>query len=337
MVLYGEIQASNALIDDETAPRISVFVGGTSGIGKLTIRALVATNASMRIYLVGRKTVKEPMSAFIGECNAVNSKAEIIWIEGEVSLLKETKRICDLIRSKESRINLIFLTTGYAPFGPRTETAEGLEIAQSLEYYTRMLFVLHLLPLLEAAEAPRVISVLAGALVKTSINLDDMDLKRPENFGGVSAQMQYGAMNTMFLEKLADENPNITFIHSWPGIVNTGNVRRSADPNSFMGWVFWLIFEPIIYLIALSDEESGQRHLFQCTSALFGGRGISWTGKTGVNSMNEPANGLFLVNNKCDCTPNVKVMPILREKAREKVWHHTQKTLQPFLHNEPGA
>jgi 2-phosphoglycerate kinase len=46
MVSYNEIRASNALINDAMAPRIAVFVGGTSGIGKLTIRALVATGAS---------------------------------------------------------------------------------------------------------------------------------------------------------------------------------------------------------------------------------------------------------------------------------------------------
>ncbi|KAF1810866.1 NAD(P)-binding protein [Eremomyces bilateralis CBS 781.70] len=331
MVSYKEVQDSNALINDATAPRVAVFVGGTSGIGKFTVRALVATGASVRIYLVGRKISEEPMNAFIQELYVINPKAEVIWTEGEVSLLAETKRVCEVIKSKESRVDFLFLTAGYAPFGTRRETAEGLEITQSLEYYSRMLFILHLLPLLEEAEAPKVVSVLAGGMERATVNLDDLDLKKPGNFGGVKAQMQYTIMNTMTLEKLANENPNVTFIHSWPGWVNTGNIRRSADPNSITAWCFWLILEPLIFLFALSDEESGQRHLFQSTSAAFGGRGVPWKGKLGVNSLEKQADGLFLVNYKCDCTPNAKVMPILREKAQGKIWDHSQEVLRPYL------
>lgn len=331
MVSYAEIRASNALINDATAPRVAIFVGGTSGIGKYTVKALVATGASMRIYLVGRKSSEERMNAFIKESQAINPKAEIIWTEGEVSLLAETKRVCELIRSKEPRVDLLFLTAGYAPFGTRKETTEGLEVAQSLEYYSRMLFVQHLLPLLAEAEAPRVVSVLAGGLEKMTINLDDLDLKKPGNFGGITAQTQYANMNTLTLEKLADENPNVTFVHSWPGAVNTGNMRRGWDRNSIMEWVVWLFLEPLIGVFSYSNDESGQRHLFQSTSAAFGGRGISWKGKPGVNSRGGQGNGLFLINHKCDCTPNEKAVPMLREKAQQKVWDHTQEVLRPYL------
>ena len=332
MVSYKEIQASNALINDTTAPRVAVFVGGTSGIGNFTLRALVATGTSMRIYLVGRKSSSERMHTFIQELHAINPKAEVIWTEGEVALLAETKRVCESIKSKESRIDLLFLTTGYAPFGTRRETAEGLEIAQSLEYYSRILFILHLLPLLNAAESPKVVSVLAGGLERaSSVDLNDLDLKEPGNFGAMKAQTQYPTMKTATLEKLADDNPNVTFVHSWPGLVNTGNVRRGSEPNSVMAWFVWLVLEPLIGLFAMSDEVSGQRHLFQSTSAAFGGRGVAWKGKPGINSRGEPGDGLFLVNYKCDCTPNAKVMPLLRERAQGKIWKHTQEVLGPYL------
>ncbi|KAJ8126790.1 hypothetical protein O1611_g6847 [Lasiodiplodia mahajangana] len=331
MVSYKEVQASNALINDATAPRVAVFVGGTSGIGKFTIRALVGTGASTKIYLVGRKSSEERMRDFIQELHAVNPKAEVVWTEGEVALLADTKRVCDVIKTKESRIDLLFLTAGYAPFGSRKETAEGIEVAQSLEYYSRMLFILRLLPLLREAEAPRVISVLGGGLERANINVDDIDLKEPGSFSGLRAQPQYIAMNTMGLERLANDNPDVTFIHSWPGSVDTGNVWRGAAPNSLMSWFVWLVMEPIIHLVSMSDERSGQRHLFESTSSLFGGRGIPWSGKPGTNSLEKQENGLYLVNYKCDCTPNAKVLRVLRERAREKIWDHTQEVLRPYL------
>ncbi|EXJ78266.1 hypothetical protein A1O3_09427 [Capronia epimyces CBS 606.96] len=332
MVSDKEIQASNALINDVTAPRVAVFVGGTSGIGKLTVKALVATGASVRIYLVGRKSSEERTHAFIHELHALNPKAEVIWTQGEVSLLAETKRVCETIKSKESRVDLLFLTTGYAPFGARRETAEGIEVTQSLEYYTRILFILHLLPLLGEAEAPKVVSVLGGGMEWSTIDLDDLDLKKPGNFTVLNAQPLAVTMTTTTLEKLANNNPNVTFIHSLPGWVNTGNVNRGLDSDSkIMAWFVWLVLEPLIRLFAIGDEVSGQRHLFECTSAAFGGRGVPWHGKPGINSLGKPANGLFLVNSKCDCTLNAKVIAVLREKAQGKIWDHTQEVLRPYL------
>lgn len=333
MVSDKEIKASNALINDATAPRVAVFIGATSGIGKFTVRALADTGASTRIYLVGRKSSAERMNLFMQELHAFNPKVEFNWIEAEVALLSETKRVCEVIKSRESRVDLLFLTTGYAPFGPRKETAEGIEIAQSLEYYSRMLSIIHLLPLLSAAEAPRVVNVLAGGLERATINLDDLDLKKPGSFSGMKAQIQYGAMNTATLDKLASDNPDVTFIHSWPGWVNTGNVKRSSDPNSKSIWTWFVrfILDPFIRLIAIRDETSGQRHLFQSTSAAFGGRGVPWKEKPGINSRGGTANGLFLVNYKCDCTPNQKVISLLREKAQDKIWDHTQEVIRPYL------
>lgn len=334
MVSYTEIKASNTLINDITGPRVAVFVGGTSGIGKLTIRALVAAGTSVRIYVIGRKSSQERTNVFIQELHSLNPKADIIWVEGEVSLLADTKRVCELIRAKERYIDLLFFTTGYTPFGARRETAEGLEISQTLVYYTRMLFTIHLLPLLEKAEAPRVVSVLSGGLETPWIDLDDIDLKKPGNFGMVKAKMQHCNMNTIGLDKLAHDNPHVTFVHSSPGGVNTGNVWRGLDDpnsNSFMAWFVWLILEPLIGLFSFSDEESGQRHLFQCTSAAFGGRGIGWNGKAGINSLNKQEDGLFLVNYKCDCTPNTRTMSGLRKKAQERIWDHTLEILGPYL------
>ncbi|KAI5867262.1 hypothetical protein GGS23DRAFT_612382 [Durotheca rogersii] len=333
MASSQEIRASNALINDATAPRVAVFVGGTSGIGKLTIRALVATGASVRIYLVGRPSAGERARAFIRELRAANPRAEVVWTEAEVALLGEVGRVCEAIRAAESRVDLLFLSAGYAPLGAaRAETAERVEVAQSLEYYSRVLFALRLLPLLRAAAAPRVVSVLAGGLERrAAVDLDDLDLRRPGRFGGVRAQPQYAAMNTVALDKLAADNPGVTFVHSWPGWVDTGNVRRGSDPNSLWAWFVWLVLEPLIRLLAISDDESGQRHLFQSTSAAFGGRGVPWKGKPGINSLGQPADGLFLANYKCDCTPNVKVVSWLREKAAGKIWDHTQEVLRPYL------
>lgn len=328
MVSQNQILASNALINESTAPGIAVFVGGTSGIGLETLRALVGCDTSIKIYLVGRKSSAERMHAVIEELRGVNPKAEIIWTEGDISLLADVKRICEIIKSAESRIDLLFLTAGYAPFGGRIDTSEGIDVSQSLEYYSRALFLQHLLPLLRQSEAARVVSVLGGGIERANaIKLDDMLLKKPGNFGAMNVQLQCIAMNSVLMDKLAKENPDITFIHSWPGWVSTGNIRRGHDPNSFMGWLLYLFLEPIVGFFSIRNEDSGQRHLFQCTSAAFGGRGVPWAGAEGTRD----GNRVILVNYKCDQTPNTKVIQSLRNNATEKVWEHTCEVTGPFL------
>ncbi|EAQ84451.1 hypothetical protein CHGG_08465 [Chaetomium globosum CBS 148.51] len=334
MVAYSEVEASNAQINDATAPRVSVFLGGTAGVGKFTITALVGTGASVKIYLVGRKSSAQRMQAFIQEMHAVNPKAQIIWTEGEISLLADVKRICNEIKSKERHIDLVFLTAGYAPYGERVETTEGIDISQSLEYYSRLLCVQHLLPLLNQAEAPRVVSVLSGGMSRGNIDTDDPDLRKPGSFGLMKGQMQLGTMNSLGLEKLADENPNVVFIHSSPGSVNTGNLGRTFDAKSgILAWVFETILGWFVRAFAMSDERSGQRNLFGATSAAFGGRGVPWKGEPAANSRGEPAakRGLFHVSWNCNSTPNERVMTKLRGTAREKIWGHTQEILRPYL------
>lgn len=230
MVTYAEVLASNASINESTVPKVAVFAGGTSGIGKLAIKALVGVGSSLKIYIVGRRSSEERTRGFIQEMKAVNPKTELVWTEGEISLLAETTRVSKMIKSKESRIDLLFLTAGYSPWGTRRETSEGHEICQSLEYYSRMLFIQHLLPLLNRAEAGRVISVLGGGLETTWINTDDLDLKK--GFGSLKAQPLYLTMNSMCMENFADENPSITFIHTWPGWVDTGSVWRTVSPKT---------------------------------------------------------------------------------------------------------
>lgn len=332
MVSYKEIRASNARITDSTTSQIAVFVGGTSGIGQLTIKALVSTGTSVKIYLVGRKSSRARTSTFIEDLRTINPKADVIWTEGDVSLLAEAARVCEVIKAKESHIDLLFLTTGYAPFGARHETTEGIEISQSLRYYTRILFALQLLPLLNRAETPRVISVGGGGLESTHIDVNDLDLKEPGKFNLISAHRLSAGMNTMALETLANNNEHITFIHSCPGWVDTGNVHRGLDTTSVvMSWFVWLILNPLIHILSFSDEESGQRHLFECTSAAFGGRGIPGSSNQALNSYEKPGNGLFLVSSKCNSTPNAKAISTLRESAKERIWDHTQAVLKPYL------
>jgi NAD(P)-dependent dehydrogenase (short-subunit alcohol dehydrogenase family) len=122
MVHISKIKESNAQVDEESAPRVAVLVSGTSGIGKLTLGAIARLGTHFKAYVIGRPESEAAFKPFIEELHAANANASIVWVEGQVSLLSEVKRICDYIKKLETSIDLLFLTTGYVPFGGRQST-----------------------------------------------------------------------------------------------------------------------------------------------------------------------------------------------------------------------
>jgi NAD(P)-dependent dehydrogenase (short-subunit alcohol dehydrogenase family) len=119
MVKLSQIRASNTQNASSSAPRIALFVGGTSGIGKITLAEIAKLGTDFKAYVIGRKQSERAFKIFSEE---LPETANIVWVEGEASLLSDVKRICDHIKTLESSIDLLFLTTGYAPFGGREST-----------------------------------------------------------------------------------------------------------------------------------------------------------------------------------------------------------------------
>jgi NADP-dependent 3-hydroxy acid dehydrogenase YdfG len=122
MVNISSIIQSNKELDESTIPRVAVFVGGTAGIGQLTLGAITRLGTNFKAYIIGRKATEALFKPFLTELQEANPKARLIWIEGEVSLLSEVHRICNHIKSLETSIELLFMTTGYAPFRARQST-----------------------------------------------------------------------------------------------------------------------------------------------------------------------------------------------------------------------
>jgi NAD(P)-dependent dehydrogenase (short-subunit alcohol dehydrogenase family) len=119
MVNIARIRQCNAQIDDSSAPHVAVFVGGTSGIGKITLAEIVGLGSQLKAYVVGRKETEAAFRPFLDELRAKNPKADLVWVEGQASLLSDVRRICADIKSREQKVDFLCLTAGYPPFGGR--------------------------------------------------------------------------------------------------------------------------------------------------------------------------------------------------------------------------
>ena len=197
-----------------------------------------------------------------------------------------------------------------------------------------MRFIYNLLPLLNQAPTPRVLSVLAGGQERKLIT-DDIGLK--DNFSLLNVVDQTTTMHTLALEQVAKTNTSISFVHVYPGWVQTDLVGKLFDSKSrlssnlyrFLSVLARWLFFPIFNLIATSAEESGERQLFHATSPRYtSARTLQSQGRDMDTEVafecSVPGNGVYRVVATGETVSEAKVLGPLRETHMpEKVWEHT--------------
>ncbi|OAL56097.1 NAD(P)-binding protein [Pyrenochaeta sp. DS3sAY3a] len=332
MTSLDPILASNALIQSEDVPKTAVFVGGTDGIGKATLRALVSKGFPTKVYIVGRN--KASHQTLLEDLGKLNPKANLIFVEGQISLVTEAQRIATLIAAQEERLDLLFLSSGYLPFTGRQETAEGLEASQVVSYYSHIVFILRLLPQLRTASATkpaRIVNILAAGEESTELFLDDLTLKEPGNFNIPSYAKHAATSVTLSMRRIAEEKENsgIVFIHAHPGMVSTDLLKKSwgdkYDPASGP------LPLPTTHIAKYTPEEAGERCLYLATSAEYGGAGVGLqSGRQAAETLaHERSGSLFAISSKLEYLQPDKLLAELQDLgAPDAIWNHTVEVLK---------
>jgi NADP-dependent 3-hydroxy acid dehydrogenase YdfG len=112
------LRESNDLIPNALpSGLVAVFAGATSGIGAATLKAFVKRAQKPRAYIIGRS--EQRAQAIIDECKALNPGAEVFFFAADMSLMKNTDSVCEKIKAREKRINLLMLTVGDPDFDNR--------------------------------------------------------------------------------------------------------------------------------------------------------------------------------------------------------------------------
>jgi NADP-dependent 3-hydroxy acid dehydrogenase YdfG len=119
MVNIKSIRASNQAfsLSPYSSNLTAVFVGATSGIGLGTLKAFTKATSSPKIYIIGRS--KPAVSALLSELQASNPSASLEFIESEISLIKNVESVCEIIKGKEEKVDVLFMSPGYLSFDGR--------------------------------------------------------------------------------------------------------------------------------------------------------------------------------------------------------------------------
>lgn len=242
---------------------VALFIGATNGIGLNTILdyAKATINCdSITIYIGGRDQTKG--ESVIADIKKINPKATVHFLLHNMVYVKEAKKLADTVKSKETQLNLVFISSGGFPKPGRNETSEGLDRRVAVSFYTRWMVISELAPLLQStalanpkAPVPRVVTVLAcGNEAKAeSLNTSDFGLKNEDSVLRVISVNP--AYNTMCCNLFSQKYPNVSFIHTMPGIVNTGVFRGTP-------WYIQAIAPVFLFFLQNSQEDTGLHHLY---------------------------------------------------------------------------
>lgn len=201
MSALADVRASNAaaLASLSFLP-IALFIGGTSGIGRAAAQAFARyTNGKAHIVIIGRNA--GAAAATISSFPPSPAGATHEFVECDASLMANVRDTAAALRARLPRVHFVVLSAGYAGFGGRADTAEGLDRRLALSYYARWAFARALAPLLGAAaaagEPASVLSVLSAGL-GGAVDVGDLGLHRAYTFASARAAMS--TYNNLMIE-----------------------------------------------------------------------------------------------------------------------------------------
>lgn len=118
--------------------------------------------AAPRIYSTARAKTVASHDEFLGTLRGANPAGTYTLLTADASLVSDINGAVDAVLRKETKVDLLFMSPGFFTFEGHVDTKEGLDPSMSTRYYSRLRAVQRLLPLLNAAPGPRVVSVLAA-------------------------------------------------------------------------------------------------------------------------------------------------------------------------------
>lgn len=215
------------------SPLRAVVIGGTSGIGHAMACRLASTSPSSSSIIITGRTCPAPLP-----------HPDIIsFIPLDATSMRSIKAYTTSLAQNQfasSKIDILIMSQGIMSTAPRTETPEGIDRKMALHYYGKQLLIRELLPLLTASA--RVVTVYDGWLGSPDKLLwDDLDLKRPGNYGLASAANHAVSMTDSMVQYWATRGQAQAgegdpaggkrhFVHAYPGGVNT-NLLREVLPR----------------------------------------------------------------------------------------------------------
>ncbi len=208
--------------------------GGSTGIGLESARFLSAAGASVCILSRNPGRLHEA----VDRIREWVPEADITGIEVDMGDPVSVDRAAGELSRQWDSLDGLILNAGILPH-ERRQTTWGPEQTAAVNLFGPHRFMLHLLPLLQTSEDPRVLLVSSGGMYPVGLNVDEL-MDPPEPFDGVRAYAQTKRAQVELARLCADRLPGaVCFASMHPGWVRTPGLRTSLP-------VFYRVMYPLL-------------------------------------------------------------------------------------------
>lgn len=221
-----------------------LVTGGTDGMGKGI--AMHFLKKGDRVIVVGSSTAKG--AAFLYEAKLIGAEERAIFLQADLSLVKENQRIVEEVKSRFQTLDFLVLCAVSMKFRENyTETLEGFEFTFGLYYLSRYILSYGLKECLEKAENPVIMNVCAPGM-KGDVKWEDLQFKN--NFNSNKVQFHGSRLNDLlgvaFVQN--DTIGKIKYILFNPWAVQTSGVMEMYEKpmmKVLMKLIYKIIGKPI--------------------------------------------------------------------------------------------
>ena len=202
----------------DQAGRTALVTGANSGLGLASAEALAAKGA--RVLLGCRNPTKG--QAALAQVAAVATGEAPVLVALDLADLGSVRRAADEVAELGTPLDLLLNNAGIMAL-PKGRTADGFESQFGTNHLGHFALTARLLPLLLAADAPRVVTTSSNVHKAGSMHWDDVDLDR--RYGKWRAYAQSKLANLLFTYELdrraAREGTALVSTAGHPGYAST--------------------------------------------------------------------------------------------------------------------
>lgn len=233
--------------------QVCLVTGATSGIGRVTARALAGRGATV---IVGARDRAKAI-ATVEEIQTGTDNANVDYLLADLSSQAQVRRMAQAFRERYERLDVLLNNAG-AFFLGRQESVDGIEMTFAVNYLAPFLLTQLLLDVLKASAPARIINVTSAMHKDVELDFDDLQSRR--RYGSARAYGRAKLALVLFTYELARrlEGTGVTANAVHPGFVAT-NIWG-------INWLMRLV-KPLINLFAISPEEGAETLIYLATSS----------------------------------------------------------------------
>ncbi|MFX0117451.1 MAG: SDR family oxidoreductase [Candidatus Hodarchaeota archaeon] len=241
-------------IDKPMKDKICMVTGATSGIGKVTARALAQQGAT--VIVVGRNPEKAATTVSQIKQQTGNPLVELML--ADLSSQQEVHQLVEQFKSRYQRLNVLVNNAG-ASFRKRQESIDGIEMTFALNHLGYFLLTNLLLDTLKSSAPARIVNVSSGEHKRVKLNFEDLQGK--QKYSSYQAYKQSKLCNILFTYELAQrlEGTNVTINAVTPGLAKT---KLGLENGGYPA----LMKRLINFFAGKSPEEGAQAIIYLATS-----------------------------------------------------------------------